>query len=308
MRRWLDLAGGERTEPTTFHALLESYSIGSGGFKCNRVPDVLLRDTLEVRDQLLAGFVDGAGALHMPKRDGWTLACDAAQTAESVAELARGLGFLAYAPVPSQGSWAIDISKPSDLHIYPQPELAHKRLLAIAGRGQAFRGRLVIKKLAAHAAYYGFCLYRKDAGPHPGRCLLSDYTVTHNTLMAKALASESSRNFIAVKGPELFSKYVGESEKALREVFRKARAAAPSIVFFDEIDSIAASRGEGGGGGGGGGEGGERVAHRVLSQSVHKQPCTAAARTAMKRPLWLILFSSCCACCVCQAVDGVGRH
>jgi AAA family ATPase len=55
-------------------------------------------------------------------------------------------------------------------------------------------------------------------------------------------------------------------------VFRKARAAAPSIVFFDEIDSIAASRGEGGGGGG---EGGERVAHRVLSQSVHKQPCEA---------------------------------
>lgn len=60
-----------------------------------------------------------------------------------------------------------------------------------------------------------------------------------------------------------FSLRVGESEKAVKEVFRKARAAAPSIVFFDEIDSIAASRGEGGGG-----EGGERVAHRVLSQSV----------------------------------------
>lgn len=83
------------------------------------------------------------------------------------------------------------------------------------------------------------------------------------TLMAKALASESSRNFIAVKGPELFSKYVGESEKAVREIFRKARAAAPAIIFFDEIDSIAAKRADGAGGGDGGGE---RVAHRVLSQ------------------------------------------
>jgi AAA family ATPase len=52
------------------------------------------------------------------------------------------------------------------------------------------------------------------------------------TLMAKALATESGLNFLAVKGPELFSKWVGESEKAVREVFRKARAASPSIVFF----------------------------------------------------------------------------
>jgi len=52
------------------------------------------------------------------------------------------------------------------------------------------------------------------------------------TLMAKALATESGTNFIAVKGPELFSKWVGESEKAVKEVFRKARAAAPSIIFF----------------------------------------------------------------------------
>ena len=62
-------------------------------------------------------------------------------------------------------------------------------------------------------------------------------SVSHatQTLMAKALASQSKLNFIAVKGPELFSKWVGESEKAVKEVFRKARAAAPSIVFFDEI-------------------------------------------------------------------------
>jgi AAA family ATPase len=66
--------------------------------------------------------------------------------------------------------------------------------------------------------------------------------------MAKALANESSRNFIAVKGPELFSKWVGDSEKAVKEVFRKARAAAPSIIFFDEVDSIATKRSQGGDG------------------------------------------------------------
>eukprot|EP00058_Branchiostoma_floridae_P026208 XP_002611698.1 hypothetical protein BRAFLDRAFT_117082 [Branchiostoma floridae] len=78
------------------------------------------------------------------------------------------------------------------------------------------------------------------------------------TLIARALATESGLNFIAVKGPELFSKWVGESELAVREVFRKARAAAPSIVFFDEIDALAVSRGSSGGG--------NNVADRVLAQ------------------------------------------
>lgn len=63
------------------------------------------------------------------------------------------------------------------------------------------------------------------------------------TLLAKALANEAGLGFIAVKGPELFSKWVGESEKAVREVFRVALAAAPSIVFFDEIDAMAKRRG-----------------------------------------------------------------
>lgn len=62
------------------------------------------------------------------------------------------------------------------------------------------------------------------------------------TLSAKAIATEAGLNFIAVKGPELLSMYVGESERALREVFRKARAASPSIIFFDEIDAIGALR------------------------------------------------------------------
>ncbi len=63
------------------------------------------------------------------------------------------------------------------------------------------------------------------------------------TLLARAVAHESKANFISIKGPELLSKYVGESEKAIREVFRKAKMAAPCIIFFDEFDSIAPSRG-----------------------------------------------------------------
>ena len=63
------------------------------------------------------------------------------------------------------------------------------------------------------------------------------------TMIAKALATESGLNFIAIKGPELFSKYVGDTEKAIREIFRKARLSSPSIIFFDEIDAMASQRG-----------------------------------------------------------------
>lgn len=69
------------------------------------------------------------------------------------------------------------------------------------------------------------------------------------TMTAKAVAKESGLNFIAVKGPELTSMYVGESERALREVFSKARAVRPSIIFFDEIDAIGSASGSGHNGG-----------------------------------------------------------
>ena len=69
------------------------------------------------------------------------------------------------------------------------------------------------------------------------------------TLLVKALATESGLNFLAVKGAEVLSMYVGESERAVREIFRKARAASPSIIFFDEIDAVASTRSGGGGGG-----------------------------------------------------------
>jgi len=81
-----------------------------------------------------------------------------------------------------------------------------------------------------------------NANP-PNGILMHGPPGTGKTLLAKALAHESEINFISVKGPEFLSKWVGESEKAVRETFRKARAAAPCIIFFDEIDAIAGMRG-----------------------------------------------------------------
>jgi transitional endoplasmic reticulum ATPase len=78
------------------------------------------------------------------------------------------------------------------------------------------------------------------------------------TLLARAVATESEANFISIKGPEVFSKWVGESEKAIREVFRKARMAAPTVVFLDEMDSLTPRRG--------GGFSDSGVSERVISQ------------------------------------------
>eukprot|EP01040_Poterioochromonas_malhamensis_P004694 gene4693-5030_t len=83
------------------------------------------------------------------------------------------------------------------------------------------------------------------------------------TLLAKAIANECGANFISIKGPELLTMWFGESEANVRDLFDKARAAAPCILFFDEIDSIAKSRG---GGGGGGSEAGDRVINQILTE------------------------------------------
>jgi len=79
----------------------------------------------------------------------------------------------------------------------------------------------------------------------PKGILLHGPPGTGKTLLAKAVAKESEANFIAVKGPQLLNMYVGESERAVREVFRKARQAAPCIMFFDELDALAPRRGTG---------------------------------------------------------------
>ncbi len=83
---------------------------------------------------------------------------------------------------------------------------------------------------------------------------------TGKTMIAKAVATTSEANFISIKGPELLSKWVGESEKGVREVFRKARQAAPCVVFFDELDAVAPRRG--------GSEGDSHVTERVISQML----------------------------------------
>src|ERR671916_171867 len=106
--------------------------------------------------------------------------------------------------------------------------------------------------------YQGVFTYA-DAVPPKG-ILLYGPPGTGKTLIAKAAANESEANFISIKGPELLSKWVGESEKGVREVFRKARQAAPCVVFFDELDAIAPRRG--------GSEGDSHVTERVISQML----------------------------------------
>src|SRR5579863_5165323 len=92
----------------------------------------------------------------------------------------------------------------------------------------------------------------------PRGVLLAGPPGSGKTLIARALANQCEASFISIKGPELLSKWVGESEKGIREVFRRAKQAAPCIVFFDEIDALAPRRG--------GGEGDGQVGNRVIAQ------------------------------------------
>ena len=100
-------------------------------------------------------------------------------------------------------------------------------------------------------------LYTKLGHTMPKGLLMYGPSGTGKTLLAKAVATESEANFISVRGPELLSKWVGESERGIREIFRRARQASPCVVFFDEIDSIAPTRGMGGD---------SMVTERVVSQ------------------------------------------
>jgi len=115
-----------------------------------------------------------------------------------------------------------------------------------------------LKEVVEWPLRYGELFQHMDARPPKG-ILLYGPPGTGKTLLAKAVANESEANFISVKGPEFLSKWVGESEKAVRETFRKARQAAPCIIFFDEIDAIAPSRG---------GIGDSHVTERMISQML----------------------------------------
>ena len=98
-------------------------------------------------------------------------------------------------------------------------------------------------------------LFEETNTDPPSGVLLHGPPGTGKTLLARALAGETDVNFVRVDGPEIVDRYVGESEKAIRKVFERARQAAPSIVFFDEIDAIAGTRGES-----------HEVTERVVSQ------------------------------------------
>jgi len=100
-------------------------------------------------------------------------------------------------------------------------------------------------------------LYKTIGYNMPKGILLHGPSGTGKTLLAKAVATESEANFISVRGPELLSKWVGESERGVREVFRRARQASPCIIFFDEVDALAPTRGMGGD---------SMVTERVVSQ------------------------------------------
>ncbi len=106
---------------------------------------------------------------------------------------------------------------------------------------------------------FGKVFEHMNARPPKG-ILLYGPPGTGKTMLAKAVATESEANFIAVKGPEFLNKWVGESEKAVRETFRKARQASPCVIFMDEIDSIAPERGSG--------NGDSNVTERVISQML----------------------------------------
>ena len=88
-------------------------------------------------------------------------------------------------------------------------------------------------------------LYEKLGHKMPHGILLHGASGTGKTMLAKAVATESEANFVSVRGPELLSKWVGESERGIREIFKRARQSSPCVIFFDEIDSIAPIRGAG---------------------------------------------------------------
>uniref|UniRef100_A0A671V6L8 AFG2 AAA ATPase homolog A n=1 Tax=Sparus aurata TaxID=8175 RepID=A0A671V6L8_SPAAU len=149
--------------------------------------------------------------------------------------------------------WAMSVVKPSAMREVAI-DVPKVRWLDVGGMEEV---KLKLKQAVEWPLRHPEVFTRMGIQPPKG-ILLYGPPGCSKTMIAKALANESGLNFLAIKGPELLSKYVGESERAVREVFRKARAVAPSIVFFDEIDALASERGSSSGSGG--------VGDRVLAQ------------------------------------------
>ena len=153
--------------------------------------------------------------------------------------------------LPSHGDGTVSISiSDLDYGIKQIPPSAMRELIVDVPKvyWKDIGGNDVIKQKLKHAVEWPLknpeAFARLGIDP-PRGVLLYGPPGCSKTLTAKALATESGLNFISIKGPELFSKFVGDSEKAIRKIFAKARSAAPSIVFIDELDALAIERGSG---------------------------------------------------------------
>jgi ATP-dependent 26S proteasome regulatory subunit len=237
-----DLLDAKRVARATL-ARLEAFRVGAvdfaplavepsdarraGATARHRIASVYRRAARSTRLALLAGVCEArasgaSGELVVVHCDGEPALAD------DVAFVARSLGLLA---VVESGERVV--------------------LRASAQRREAF----AIDALGV-GEYFGFEL----SGNH--RFVLAhNFVVTHNTLLAKAIANQAGANFISIKGPELLDKYVGESEKAVRQVFARAAAASPCIIFFDELDALCGRRQ-----GDGGNQAGERVVNQLLTE------------------------------------------
>ncbi len=149
---------------------------------------------------------------------------------------------------------ALKEMQPSTLRevLIERPELKWDEIGALE------EAKMELKKAVEWPLKYGKVFEHMHATP-PRGIMLYGPPGTGKTMLAKAVASESEANFISIKGPEFLSKWVGESEKAVRETFRKARQASPCVIFMDEIDSITGTRG--------GGDD-NKVTERVISQML----------------------------------------
>ncbi len=149
---------------------------------------------------------------------------------------------------------ALKEMQPSTLRevLIERPELKWDEIGALE------EAKMELKKAVEWPLKYGKIFEHMHATP-PRGIMLYGPPGTGKTMLAKAVASESEANFISIKGPEFLSKWVGESEKAVRETFRKARQASPCVIFMDEIDSITGTRG--------GGDD-NKVTERVISQML----------------------------------------
>jgi SpoVK/Ycf46/Vps4 family AAA+-type ATPase len=152
-------------------------------------------------------------------------------------------------------SYALQVVRPSGLRDYSSISITDSQV----GGHEEIKQRLeeAFEWPLRHANLVDMLGARKSSG-----ILLFGPPGCAKTLLAKSICARSKRTFLSVKGPELFSKYVGDSEKAVRAVFQRARACAPCILFLDEVDSFGGARG--GSGGGGGGDATDRVVSQLL--------------------------------------------